>query len=302
MSPADESLSAPGLKAAVAELGGRLVDVETHPGFESARATSLRGVSAAAWEDAEARLAGAWATFRTLNDLATEVEASGGTASEQAARLRSASVPAADGQADPPTALTTAQRAVESVAEVVSRLSEAWSHSASRLAGARSALADLLDDREAVLPELHHAASRVAGLPAPDQVVTEAERLPGALDRIAASLGEDPLQAVDDLDDWLADAGRYRAELDSLVAAARDAMERRDEHRGLWKAMEAKATARRVAESQEVSDCLQAARDLLWTAPCDLGAAEEALAQLGQAIDGRPGGGDDRTPRAGGRA
>lgn len=277
------------LRSAVAELGGRLVDVETDATFEAARAAGLTGVSASAWEVAEIGMAGAWTTYRALNDLVAEVEARGETPDEQADRLRSAAVPAADGYGEPSVALATARGDVEAVAEVVSKFADAWHTLASRLAGARSALAELLDDRETVLPELHHAASRVAGLPAPDRVATEADRLPGMLDQIEASLGEDPLGAVDHLDAWLADAGRYRDELDSLLAAARDAMERRDQHRGLWKAMEAKASARRVAERKEVSDGLRAARELLWTAPCDLGAAEEALTRLGQAIDTRGG-------------
>jgi hypothetical protein len=67
-------------------------------------------------------------------------------------------------------------------------------------------------------------------------------------------------------------------------------MQRRAEGRGLWTALRAKAGARRLDENAEVAAALDAARDELWRAPCDLDAAEAALARLAAALEARPGG------------
>jgi hypothetical protein len=67
-------------------------------------------------------------------------------------------------------------------------------------------------------------------------------------------------------------------------------MRRRSEGRGLWSALRAKAGARRLDEQPDVAAALAAARDELWRAPCDLAAADAALAALSAVLEDRPGG------------
>ncbi|RFU37530.1 hypothetical protein DZF91_32435 [Actinomadura logoneensis] len=95
--------------------------------------------------------------------------------------------------------------------------------------------------------------------------------------------------------------GRWRelavraAELDRAVAVAAERVEadhalssglldRRSELRGRFQAYQAKAGRLGLAEDAVVSRLGERARDLLWTAPCDLRAATAALAEYQRAI------------------
>ena len=122
----------------------------------------------------------------------------------------------------------------------------------------------------------------------------------------AAELPPPPAEAVG-LDvrlaalDKLRAAGRWARlaeELDTIEAEAAAAVEwyraaeraavtllgRRDELRGLLDAYQAKAARLGAAEDMELTARYQQARDLLWTAPCDLMAAEAAVTGYQRAI------------------
>ena len=62
----------------------------------------------------------------------------------------------------------------------------------------------------------------------------------------------------------------------------------RDDGQGLWTALRAKAGALKVDERPDVAEALTAARDVLWHAPCDLDAADAALARLAAVLTTRP--------------
>ena len=68
--------------------------------------------------------------------------------------------------------------------------------------------------------------------------------------------------------------------------AAVAAMAKRDELRGLLGAYKAKAARLGAAEDPGLAERYDQARDLLWTAPCDLAAAEAAVAGYQQAVLG----------------
>ncbi|HUN35002.1 MAG TPA: hypothetical protein VMU95_23620 [Trebonia sp.] len=71
------------------------------------------------------------------------------------------------------------------------------------------------------------------------------------------------------------------------TAEAADAtLGRREELRGLLQAYKAKAARLGAAEDLGLSEIYEAARVMLWTAPCDLGAAADAVAAYQQAILG----------------
>jgi hypothetical protein len=175
------------------------------------------------------------------------------------------------------------------------------------LVAAQDTLAELTADAETAAGELAHAASRVVGVdttaPVPDL-----SALAGWLDRIASAASASPASpsaastgsttppsssaarahAASELTAWREAAQARRAELDAALAPARSGMRRRAEGQGLWTALRAKAGARKLDEQPAVADALTEARDLLWTAPCDLAAAEAALARLSAVLTTNP--------------
>jgi hypothetical protein len=88
---------------------------------------------------------------------------------------------------------------------------------------------------------------------------------------------------LDLLDRELATATTSFKDAERAVVAA---MARRDELRGLLGAYKAKAARLGAVEDSRLSDHYARARDLLWTAPCDLAAAEAAVAGYQQAVLG----------------
>jgi multidrug efflux pump subunit AcrA (membrane-fusion protein) len=88
---------------------------------------------------------------------------------------------------------------------------------------------------------------------------------------------------LDLLDRELATATADFREAERAVVAA---MAKRDELRGLLGAYKAKAARLGGAEDSGLAQRYDRARDLLWTAPCDLTAAEAAVAGYQQAVLG----------------
>lgn len=140
---------------------------------------------------------------------------------------------------------------------------------------ARAAYQDALAARAQVRAKI------AAAVPVPPPVAGLASRLDG-------------LGAIRSAGRW----GRLAAELEAVqeqAAAAnqscRDAqrealalLERRDELRGLLDAYRARAGRLGAAEDAELDALERSARDRLWSAPCDLGAAEDAVTRYQQAV------------------
>ena len=109
-----------------------------------------------------------------------------------------------------------------------------------------------------------------------------------------ASFGRAGLDALAASGEWqrLSDeVDRSERELAAALSSCRDAADaaegalgRREELRGLLQAYKAKAARLGRAEDLVLTQRYDQARDLLWTAPCDLGAAAEAVAAYQQAI------------------
>jgi hypothetical protein len=157
------------------------------------------------------------------------------------------------------------------------------------LTTARNTLTGLRSDLAGAAAEIDHAVSRIAGL---DQAhpVPDLDQLGDWLDRIDATAAHDPPRSAGNLASWVAAADARRTELDAALEAARSAMRRRDEGRGLWTALRAKAAARHLDEQQDVAAALRSAREQLWQAPCDLTAAEAALSKLSALLRNARGG------------
>lgn len=155
------------------------------------------------------------------------------------------------------------------------------------LAAARDALAALDTDLQEAGRELAHAASRVVGVDA-SPPVPDVDAVGAWLDRIAAASATDRSRAATELGAWNDALAARRADLAAALEAARTGMRRRDDGQGLWTALRAKAGALKVDERPEVAEALTAARDVLWRAPCDLDAADAALARLAAVLTTRP--------------
>jgi hypothetical protein len=143
------------------------------------------------------------------------------------------------------------------------------------LAGARAAWQDTMAARE-------RAEARIAGvLPPPPEVASLVSRA-AALDglkaagrwsRLASELGIIEEQAV-------AVTGHCRAaERDALAL-----LDRRDELRGMLDAYRARAARLGAAEDPGLEAGYEHARELLWTAPCDLQAAGAAVTSYQQGV------------------
>ena len=144
------------------------------------------------------------------------------------------------------------------------------------VSAARDAWQDAMAARE-------RAAAKIAAalLPAPPQVRGLADRLE-ALDTLKAA-GRWPRLAseLDLLEEQAAAAtkGCRDAERQAI-----ELLDRRDELRGLLDAYQARAAKLGGAENSELDARYDRARGLLWTAPCDLSAAADAVTGYQQAV------------------
>ena len=155
-----------------------------------------------------------------------------------------------------------------------------------RIAGVTAAAATARSAREDAVAAWRQAAAKIAAGALPPEPA-------GLADLSARLAGLDPLLAsgrltrlaseLDLLDRELATATAAFKEAERAVVAA---MANRDELRGLLGAYKAKAARLGGAEDPGLAERYDQARDLLWTAPCDLAAAAAAVAAYQQAVLG----------------
>ncbi len=162
----------------------------------------------------------------------------------------------------------------------LARLRDGAGRRIAALTAALSAASAALQDAVAAQDS---AAARIAG--APDEPLPDLSRLTSALAALA------DLQATGR---WTRLATELEAVEKDIAAATqrcREAeraataqLERRDELRGLLDAYKAKAAGLGGAENAELEAAYGQARDVLWTAPCDLTAAAAAVTGYQQAV------------------
>ena len=182
---------------------------------------------------------------------------------------------------------------------------------ADRLAERVTAAASRADELARLRDEAHQRVTEVTAAAATARSAREdaVAAWQQAAVKIAAGALPPPPPDMADLSGRLADLGalladgrwtRLASELDLLErelatatagfkAAERAvvaAMAKRDELRGLLGAYKAKAARLGGAEDSGLAQHYDRARDLLWTAPCDLAAAEAAVAAYQQAVLG----------------
>jgi hypothetical protein len=182
-----------------------------------------------------------------------------------------------------------ADRLHEEVAAAAARVDElvqVRDSARQRIAGVTAAAATARSAREDAVAAWQQAAAKIAAGALPPEPV-------GLADLSARLAGLDPLLAsgrwtrlaseLDLLDRELATATASFKEAERAVVAA---MAKRDELRGLLGAYKAKAARLGAVEDPGLAEWYDRARDLLWTAPCDLAMAETAVAGYQQAVLG----------------
>jgi hypothetical protein len=144
---------------------------------------------------------------------------------------------------------------------------------AAATAAARAARGDAVAARRDV-------AMRISALPPlPPEIADPPLASLGAL----AAAGQWSRLATE-LDRSEADLARSASQTADVRAAATDAIDKRDELRGLLRAYKAKAARLGAAEDSDLAARHDEAHGLLWTAPCDLAAAEAAVLAYQRAI------------------
>jgi hypothetical protein len=149
-----------------------------------------------------------------------------------------------------------------------------------RIGALATATASARADRADALGAWRHAAARVSPLPPPPPDIAE----PPSASLAALAAGGQWTRLRAELDRCEAELAGSAAQTSDLRRAAAAAVGRRDELRGLLGAYKAKAVRLGAAEDAELAARYDQAYDQLWTAPCDLAAAESALSGYQRAI------------------
>ena len=84
---------------------------------------------------------------------------------------------------------------------------------------------------------------------------------------------------------WLTKLDRLAAAFDEAERRFAQPLDERDELRGLLQGFRAKAAANRIAEDTRIDALYETARQVLWSAPCDLAAARVATTAYVEAIN-----------------
>jgi hypothetical protein len=197
--------------------------------------------------------------------------------------------PSRPGQGHAAVDTSGADRLHEEVVAVAARVDElvrVRDGAGQRIAGVTAAAATARSAREDAVAAWQQAAAKIAAGALPPEPA-------GLADLSARLAGLDPLLAsgrwtrlaseLDLLDRELATATASFKEAERAVVAA---MAKRDELRGLLGAYKAKAARLGAIEDPGLAERYDRARDLLWTAPCDLTVAETAVAGYQQAVLG----------------
>jgi hypothetical protein len=237
------------------------------------------------------------ARVRPLTDgLGADIEAEFRDAENAVAALRAAANadplalwrPAADGTAAGAAGegwadTSAADRVRGQVAALIPRIAELdrlRQQARRRIEDLAAAAAAARAARQHAVAARRDAAVRVSALPPLPPEIPEPS-LPALTGLAAGGQWSRLARELDRCDAELAAANEQTADLSQTAAAA---IGKRDELRGLLRAYKAKAARLGAAEDPDLSAGHDQAYGLLWTAPCDLAAAEAAVAAYQRAI------------------
>jgi chromosome segregation ATPase len=158
-----------------------------------------------------------------------------------------------------------------------------------RISVAAAAVAAAASAREDAAAAQERATAKIAdtGLPPLTADTAGLEARLATVDRLRAAGRWARLAA--ELDTIEAEAGAATQRYRNCERSAAALLGRRDEMRGLLDAYQVKAARLGGAEDTTLNQLYEQARDLLWTAPCDLTAADAAVMRYQQAIRGLSG-------------
>jgi len=183
-----------------------------------------------------------------------------------------------DGRVDTAPADAARQR-VAAVTARIGELDQVRQRARRRIVALAEGTAAARAARQDAIAAWHDAGTRLATLPS----------LPPPIAAPPAGLGA--LAADGQWSRLAGELERAEAELTAAAAgtaglrgAVTGALAKRDELRGLLRAYKAKAARLGAAEDPELAARYDQAYDLLWTAPCDVAAAESAVAEYQRAI------------------
>ena len=184
-----------------------------------------------------------------------------------------------DGRADT-SAADQLKNQVTGLAARIAELDRLRAQAQRRIDDLRTATAAAQAARQDVIGGWRRAAERITELPALPPDIAEPPL--ASLTALAAAGRWTRLQAeLDRCERELAASRSHTQDAERSVATA---LGRRDELRGLLGAYKAKAARLGAAEDGDLAARYDQARDLLWTAPCDLAAAAAAVTGYQQAI------------------
>ena len=266
--------------------------------MRGAFSTVTEVVSAAehVWTEVAGRLDTVGAELARVTPLAATLGDEGLTGNLSAAqgklaRLRDTlnSDPLALWQPDGTVDTSGVDRLAERVAAAASRADELTrlrKEAHQRVTEVTAAAAAARSAREDAVTAWQQAAAKIAAgalPPRPPDMADLSGRLSDLGTLLAGARWTRLASELDLLDRELATATAGFREAERAVVAA---MARRDELRGLLGAYKAKAARLGAAEDFGLAQRYDQARDLLWTAPCDLAAAEAAVAGYQRAVLG----------------
>jgi hypothetical protein len=186
---------------------------------------------------------------------------------------------AADGRVD----TAAADRLRERVAALASRIAELdrlRQQARQRIDGLAAAAASARAARRDAVTARHDTEVRIRALPPLPPDIPEPPL--ASLGALAADRQWSRLAA--ELDRCEAELAAAAAQTAGVRETAAAALDKRDELRGLLRAYKAKAARLGAAEDPDLAAQYDKAYGLLWTAPCDLTAAEAAVAAYQRAI------------------
>lgn len=184
------------------------------------------------------------------------------------------------------TDVTRLDRLRERTAAAVARVGELTAlreDAGRRIAAVAAVVQDARDAWQDAMAARERAATKIAAtaLPVPPNVRDLAARV-ASLDALRAEGRWARLDSELDLTEKQATAAAKACRDSEQEATA--LLDRRDELRGLLDAYRARAAKLGGAEDSDLDERYDRARDLLWTAPCDLPAAADAVTGYQQAV------------------
>ena len=248
-----------------------------------AEVTSVVSAAEEAWNDMTSRLDTVAADLHGIDPLGDEdLAAQVSEVRDELDRLRGLlNTDPLGGQVNPATADRLRDQAAAAAARAAG-LARLRDGARQRIDEVTVAAAAAHTARENAIAACQRAAARITAVPEVPADRTDLHARVAALDTLLAGGRWTRLSAEFDLleRELASAAGNFRATERAVVAL----LSRRDELRGLLDAYQAKAARLGAAEDPHLAARYAQARELLWTAPCDLTALASAVNGYQQAV------------------